>query len=65
MAVALRVLVQRQPGCRLGARRQLRLAWPELGWVQQVELMAPVMVTRPAMPAQPREMSMQLANSLA
>jgi hypothetical protein len=39
--------------------------WPELlGWLQQVEPMAPVPVTRLAMrPQQQQEMSMQRANS--
>ena len=121
MAVALRVLVQRQLGFRLGARRHLRLAWPDLrwlqqqadstplapvtrpamrsqqqanspalekpqarekqmdsqvklwaplcpvmlGWLQQVEPMGPVLVTRPAMRLPQQEMSMQQADSLA
>ena len=40
--------------------------WPEmLGWLQQVEPMGPVMITRPAMPPPQQEMSMQRANSPA
>jgi hypothetical protein len=62
MAVAPRVLVQRQPGFRLGSRRHLRLARPEL---QQADSTLPVPVTRPAMPPPPQEMSMQRANSVA
>jgi hypothetical protein len=63
MAVALRVLVQRQPGFRLGGRH-LRLARPELGWLQQQADSRPqAPVKRPAMPPQ-QEMSMR-ANSPA
>src|SRR5207302_6190387 len=36
-----------------------------LGWLQQVEPMAPVPVMRPAMPRPQQEMSMQQANSPA
>src|SRR5437588_14393 len=58
MAVALRVLVQRQSGFRLGSRRAL----PELDWRQlQVDSSPAVPGTRP----QQQEMSMQRANSLA
>jgi hypothetical protein len=65
MAVALRVLIQRQLGFRLGGRH-LRLARPELGWLQQqADSTPPVLVTRPAMRPQHQEMSMQRANSLA
>ena len=60
MAVALRVLVQRQLGFRLGARRHLRLAWPDLRWLQQQADSTPLApVTRPAMRSQ------QQANSPA
>jgi hypothetical protein len=49
MAVALRVLVQREPGFRLG-------------WLQQqADSSSPVPMTRPP----PEEVSMQRANSLA
>jgi len=66
MAVALRVLLQRQPGFQVGARRHLRLAWPELDWLrQQADSTLPTPVTRLAMPPPPQEMSMQRANSLA
>ena len=65
MAVALRVLVQRQPGFRLGGRH-LRLARPELGWLQQqADSTPPVLVMRPAMRPTQRAMSMQRANSPA
>jgi alkylated DNA repair dioxygenase AlkB len=63
MAVALRVLVQRQPGFRLDSRRHLRLARLELDWLQQADSTLPV--TRPAMRPPHQEMSMQRANSLA
>ncbi len=60
--MALPVLVQCQPGFRLDARRHLRLARPELGWLQQqADSTPPVLVMRPTQ----REMSMQRANSLA
>src|SRR5438552_5339972 len=36
-----------------------------LGWLQQVEPMAPVLVTRPAMRLPQQQMPMQRANSLA
>jgi len=66
MAVALRVLVQRQLGFQLGARRHLRLARPELGWLQQQADSRPqAPATRPAMRPQRQEISMQRANSLA
>jgi hypothetical protein len=66
MAVALRVLVQRQLGFQLGARRHLRLARPELGWLQQqADSTLPARVTQLAMPPPPQETSMQRANSLA
>jgi hypothetical protein len=66
MAVALRVLVQRQPGFRLRSRRHLRLAWPELDWLQQQADSTPsAPVKRLAMTPPPQEMSMQRANSLA
>jgi len=66
MAVALPVLVQCQPGFRLDARRHLRLARPELGWLQQqADSTPPVLVMRPAMRPTQRAMSMQRANSLA
>jgi len=62
MALALRVLVQRQLRFQPGSRRDLRLAWPELDWFQQqADSSPPVPVTRP----QQREMSMQQANSPA
>ena len=64
MAVAPRVLVQRQPGFRLGSRRHLRLAWPELGWLQQ-QADSTLPVTWPAMRPSHQEVSMQRANSLA
>ena len=64
MAAALRVLAHRQPGFQLGSRQQLRLARPELDWLQQ-QPAPPGPVTRPAMRRQRREMSMQRANSLA
>ena len=65
MAVALRVLVQRQLGFRLGGRH-LRLARPELGWLQQQADSRPLApATRLARPLPPQEMSMQRANSLA
>jgi hypothetical protein len=65
MAVALQVLVQRQPGFRLGARPHLRLARPELGWLQGQADLRPQAPVTPAMPPPPQEMSMQRANSLA
>ena len=66
MAVALRVLVQRQLGFQLGARRHLRLARPELGWLQQqADSTPPARVTQVVMPPPQRETSMQQANSLA
>jgi hypothetical protein len=64
MAVALRVLAHRQQGFQLGSRRQLRLARPELDWLQR-QAAPPGPVTLPAMRPQQREMSMQRANSLA
>ena len=64
MAVAPRVLVQRQPGFRLDSRRHLRLARLELDWLQQADSTLLVPVTRLGPPA-PEEMSLQRANSLA
>jgi hypothetical protein len=62
MALALRVLVQRQLRFQPGSRRHLRLAWPELDWLQQqADSSPPVSAMRPAQ----QEMSMQRANSLA
>ena len=64
--MALPVLVQCQPGFRLDARRHLRLARPELGWLQQqADSTPPAPVTRPAMRSQQQEMPMQQANSPA
>jgi hypothetical protein len=60
MAGAPRILVQRQPGFRLGSRQHLRLARPELGWLRQQ-----ADSTLPVTPQQQQEMSMQRANSLA
>jgi hypothetical protein len=66
MAVALQVLVQRQLGFRLGSRRHLLLAWPELDWLhQQADSIPPAPVTQLAMRRPHQEMSMQRANSLA
>ena len=52
---------------QMDSRVKLRVTlWPGmLGWLQQVEPMAPVPVTRPAMRSQQQEMPMQRANSLA
>jgi len=44
----------------------LRLAWPELDWLQQqADSSPPVPVKRLAMPPPPLELSIQRANSLA
>ena len=56
-------LLEKQMDSQVKLRAPL---WPVmLGWLQQVELMAPVPVMRPAMPPPQQEMSMQQANSPA